>query len=834
MRGAWALLLASSGAQQHGRFSRRFHARPSFAGQERLWRADRPIGLEGVNRSFLPSLTDLEAQPLVRKAKFFARDLRNWGRYAKALRCAQCRAPLTQIKTPCVGLGSLVVSFAQDYAKGIERGNASTLVQQECGWFVKDQSRPCAELFGCYAPALQEACPLASCAILEKPLGVKLKRKWGPTLHFSAVLYLALHGHLGLNREKPQPIAPEDCAIVHVRRGDACLNTNRRCHADDEYVEAAQLLRETYGLKHLRVVSDDLHLPIDRWTELGYEVEVLSRKEAYDISQSMAGAAKSLRDHFPEKRMQRGELSAAATADALRDMLGPRTLECRALIGSFSASMTKAIFGQLIIRHRRVPPFVSVGGCVRQARFFDADGEDFERGCSASPPSEAEQLRNREVALRERQEKFGRIQNRDSLRDPPVCAARLLKKRGVLAVLGADPGAAAATVFFTAIVNHALHAEAHKLLPWASLSAAHNPLVYDKPKHDGRSGLYATYFEPLEHVALRRAFTRGTIPDPSDPEAGDASCETLKAPERCAELDTCPRIGAAAGPVGGEPDASWYVNHTLNTSQVPTFHKSGPWRLWLHKKASWNVRAWYYGPKRSLPLDLGLYNKTWFASQRSRAHRMLTHYVRFKGDVVTRASLILDALAASIDTDLVRAGMGTCLVGVHARGTDADGRRSVQPVEAYVAVLAPVCRRLGAALAVYVATDDEKIASDPRWRALPCRVAVATGIRRGVDGKAAFEVHADRHATNVEVLTDIAVLSSADALVHGASAVSEAAQWLGWPRLHGASVHLEFPHSPSATTARLVEACAASSSSRWVARLRAWTLAGEAPPAAVL
>ena len=75
-----ALLLASSGAQQHGRFSRRFHARPSFAGQERLWRADRPIGLEGVNRSFLPSLTDLEAQPLVRKAKFFARH------------CAHCRA----------------------------------------------------------------------------------------------------------------------------------------------------------------------------------------------------------------------------------------------------------------------------------------------------------------------------------------------------------------------------------------------------------------------------------------------------------------------------------------------------------------------------------------------------------------------------------------------------------------------------------------------------------------------------------------------------------------------------------------------------------------------
>ena len=49
---------------------------------------------------------------------------------------------------------------------------------------------------------------------------------------------------------------------------------------------------------------------------------------------------------------------------------------------------------------------------------------------------------------------------------------------------------------------------------------------------------------------------------------------------------------------------------------------------------------------------------------------------------------------------------------------------------------------------------------------------MASGVRRGSDGKAAFEVHKDRHATNVEVLTDVAVLSSADALVHGASAVS--------------------------------------------------------------
>ena len=150
-------------------------------------------------------------------------------------------------------------------------------------------------------------------------------------------------------------------------------------------------------------------------------------------------------------------------------------------------------------------------------------------------------------------------------------------------------------------------------------------------------------------------------------------------------------------------------NKTVNASQVPVFRKSGQWRLWMHKKAPWNVRAWYYGPKRTLPRNLTTYNASWFASQRSRAHRALQKYVRFRGDVVKRAAEVLDALASSKETDLlaVQAGASKCLVGVHARGTDADGRRSVQPVEAYVAVLAPVCSQLGSALAVYVATRAE-------------------------------------------------------------------------------------------------------------------------------
>ena len=134
---------------------------------------------------------------------------------------------------------------------------------------------------------------------------------------------------------------------------------------------------------------------------------------------------------------------------------------------------------------------------------------------------------------------------------------------------------------------------------------------------------------------------------------------------------------------------------------MPVFRKSGQWRLWMHKKAPWNVRAWYYGPKRTLPRNLTTYNASWFASQRSRAHRALQKYVRFRGDVVKRAAEVLDALASSKETDLlaVQAGASKCLVGVHAP-SDAD-----QAVHQRVAqqVARPRARRHGRVRGVRVA-----------------------------------------------------------------------------------------------------------------------------------
>lgn len=91
-------------------------------------------------------------------------------------------------------------------------------------------------------------------------------------------------------------------------------------------------------------------------------------------------------------------------------------------------------------------------------------------------------------------------------------------------------------------------------------------------------GVWASYFEPLENVALYEAYRSGAVqwrPDDAAAEAaacGDVDCE---APRTCRLPDTV-------------------VSKRLE------------WRHFVHRKALWAVRAWYYGPKKrgALPRNL--------------------------------------------------------------------------------------------------------------------------------------------------------------------------------------------------------------------------------------
>ena len=891
------------------RHNRRFRKPPSFAGHYLEWKAERRIGLAGLNTTWVPPVQELMTQPLVRERKRFAKDLSTFQRVRGAVQCADCgAAPAVVGRDRCVGLGSLLVGVAQASAEGLEQGKRSVYApdvsefrrrgEPPCAWFTKDGSKKCDRLFGCYLPRLRATCEKAACDALQRDDPAIIRNVWGPTArvppapglakrpdagrrrrHFAATLFALLHGDVGRQRAPRGPPSPRDCVLVHVRRGDACLNKHRTCrarrvpfspashrdvpgHADRAYVDAARRLKDAYGFRELRVVSDSAALPLAAWAADFETVTVLSSfdRNKYDVAAEASLTSKELRAQFPERRMAAGELGNA-TAEALGDVAGARSLECRAFVGSFSASMSKALFAQLLIRHRMVPPFVSVGGCVDQVRFFDADSEEPPR-CSAGGADELE--RATKARHRAAQLEFAALQLRRSHKQPPLCASKLLGRAGVLLVSGADEGAAAATVFFTYVVNHALYADHHRLLPWVNLGWLEVPRVYDPKVHlQGTNGASSLFFYGVSPTAPRGRHLVALLRAPGERRAlrgapvraaGLGARRRRRGPRRLRgpRLRTAPAPARAfrrePRPAGGAAELPGRQRRVQEPRVAPHDPPQGPLgraRLVLRPQEA--ARA----PARPQPLRGALVRRPFFSSRgerrvprfakhRGRAHGALAAYVRFlrDGAATARAQAILGAVERG---DLEAAGLrrlaaparppaaGALLVGVHARGTDAADRRTVAPVGRYLPYLAAVAAAVPGAV-VYVATDDEAVADDPRWAALGCHVVAPTALRSTGD-VAVFDAHAHRHhETNVEVLADILVLAHADVFVHAASAVAEAAQWLAFPRLHNRSVHLEFdpesqPHDAAGFAA--LAAATAPMVGRAAALAAAWTL----PPA---
>ena len=264
------------------RHNRRFRAAPSFAAHGLEWKADKPIGIENLNTSWVPSTRELMQQKLVRERRRVRRELQEFAAARKAALCPACGLKTALHgrsqkgdRSHCVGLGSLLVGFAQAHAHALETGQRSVYVSDHadfrrrgdvpCGWFTKDASRSCDRLFGCYLPKLSPSCDREQCReALEGNATARLRRSWGPTMrrrraergrtpretpnalpgrHFAATLYATLHGTVGVDRPFPGPPTPRDCILVHVRRGDACQNKHRTC--GDRSIADARATRQS-------------------------------------------------------------------------------------------------------------------------------------------------------------------------------------------------------------------------------------------------------------------------------------------------------------------------------------------------------------------------------------------------------------------------------------------------------------------------------------------------------------------------------------------------------------------------------------------------------------
>ena len=80
-------------------------------------------------------------------------------------------------------------------------------------------------------------------------------------------------------------------------------------------MSATKQLRDAYGFKEVRVVTDAVDVPVDAWADLFDRVEVLSAfdRSKYVVETDGALGHKELRAKFPEKRMVRGELGPGST-----------------------------------------------------------------------------------------------------------------------------------------------------------------------------------------------------------------------------------------------------------------------------------------------------------------------------------------------------------------------------------------------------------------------------------------------------------------------------------------------------------------------------------------
>ena len=314
------------------------------------------------------------------------------------LRRAQAcgRRPYRATSLQCYGLGTSLTLLAEDYAINTIFSDHRFVVHNDdgrCGWFRADRTKTCNSLLGCYLPSLGETEIESKKARAQQQVRLALgllgstnraaattgssssactgrnsswfSSRWGPLLQYVATL-----GHLLRSLWAPNP-ATEDCIAVHVRRGDACLNPDRHCHSFERYLAAARAIRKATGIARLYILTDANDLPLDKWRRHFESVDVQER-----INRTLAQPPRP-RDphsgkllpwttslHLPEVRVERGELGAAPVAELLEDVR--RAGQCKALVGTFTASVSKLVFALQLLSHSAVPPFLSLDGCVHQ------------------------------------------------------------------------------------------------------------------------------------------------------------------------------------------------------------------------------------------------------------------------------------------------------------------------------------------------------------------------------------------------------------------------------------------------------------------------------------
>eukprot|EP01084_Bolivina_argentea_P057049 104306_1 len=262
----------------------------------------------------------------------------------------------------CAGIGTNIVSVASETSQHLQLGKSSFPKQFKdntfvCNWYKMDISRTCNTFFNCYLPQFWYF-DSSNCTTYYNLNTSWFANKYGKINHFGIVLKYIYHGNNSINDingNKFKLIRNTDCIAVHIRRGDVCFSRKRRkCHSFEEYVNASIKIRELYGISNIYLLTDahDIDIAINAFIKKDFNVaynENIDRNK-YNVRK------------WPERRVD--ELGKFPVKEVMDDI--DSAVLCRAFVGQFSASISKIIFALMMVDHKMIPPFISVGGCANQ------------------------------------------------------------------------------------------------------------------------------------------------------------------------------------------------------------------------------------------------------------------------------------------------------------------------------------------------------------------------------------------------------------------------------------------------------------------------------------
>lgn len=389
-------------------------------------------------------------------------------------------------------------------------------------------------------------------------------------------------------------------------------------------------------------------------------------------------------------------------------------------------------------------------------------------------------------------------------RTPTHSACRDDSVQGIYHIAMGDIGGAAGTIFFQFVIAQILYAERHGLKPWVHLSNVSH-VVYDTAVHGG-GGVGTTAAAPAAVVMTeltamvgrnatyyrrRGGHHRDATPGPPD-AALPVAQQTLQFP------------GTGVWEHYFEPVSDFVPGDTSCATKLYVTMDLYLITPGLHGYADYAPRCWRYQymPDYVTKPHLGL--AEWLAPQRQAANAVVRRYIRPRP--------YLQAAAARVNPDcgllLSSSNHHHPCLGLHIRHSDkASGRRVIETAEflpyaqAFLAAAAAAVseKDAGATATIYLATDSTLVLQEIErtWPAA-VRASIRTAgdnLLRSSNDVAVFDLEdgaSHHHRTNQEALIEILALSACQFLVHGFSAVSEAAVWMGL-HLDAQSVNLEDP-----------------------------------------